>query len=157
MVQYRDPGPIVFAAVIERPDGPGAYVTFPFSAVDLFGVRARVPVKARFDDTVEYRGLSDVGACCRPLDAAHRHRYMRALGGLAGLLEERGRIGKRCQGTDDTFATITPHDLRHTAANLAVSAHANVKAVQRMLAIYADLFDEDLDEVAGRLDAAIQV
>jgi len=75
MVQYRDPGPIVFAAVIERPDGPGAYVTFPFSAVDLFGVRARVPVKARFDDTVEYRGLSDVGACCRRLDfAAHRHR-----------------------------------------------------------------------------------
>jgi hypothetical protein len=56
MVQYRDPGPIVFAAVIERPAGPGAYVTFPFSAVDLFGVRARVPVKARFDDTVDYTG-----------------------------------------------------------------------------------------------------
>jgi Domain of unknown function (DUF1905) len=28
----------------------------PFSAVDLFGVRARVPVKARFDDTVDYIG-----------------------------------------------------------------------------------------------------
>jgi hypothetical protein len=56
MVQYRDPGPIVFDAVIERPDGPGAYVTFPLSAVDLFGVRARVPVKARFDDTVDYTG-----------------------------------------------------------------------------------------------------
>jgi hypothetical protein len=56
MVRYRDPGPIVFDAVIERPDGPGAYVTLPFSAVDLFGVRARVPVKARFDDTVDYIG-----------------------------------------------------------------------------------------------------
>jgi site-specific recombinase XerC len=63
------------------------------------------------------------------------------------------------------FPTITPHDLRHTAASLAVSAHANVKAVQRMLGhakasmsldIYADLFDEDLDGVADRLDAAIQ-
>jgi integrase len=52
-----------------------------------------------------------------------------------------------------------------TAASLAVSAHANVKAVQRTLGhakasmtldVYADLFDEDLDEVAGRLDAAIQ-
>jgi integrase len=45
------------------------------------------------------------------------------------------------------------------------SAHANVKPVQRMLGhakasmtleIYADLFDEDLDGVADRLDAAIQ-
>ena len=51
------------------------------------------------------------------------------------------------------FPTITPHDLRHTAASLAVSAGANVKAVQRMLGhakasmtldVYADLFDEDL-------------
>jgi hypothetical protein len=56
MVQYRDPGPIAFDAVIERPDGPGAYVTFPFNPVDLFGVRARVPVKARFDDSVDYTG-----------------------------------------------------------------------------------------------------
>jgi hypothetical protein len=51
--------------------------------------------------------------------------------------------------------------LRHTAASLAVSAGANVKAVQRMLGHasaamtldrYADLFD-DLDAVAERLDA----
>lgn len=71
----------------------------------------------------------------------------------------------KCQAMDETFPTITPHDLRHTAASLAVSAHANVKAVQRMLGhakasmtldIYADLFDEDLDGVADRLDAAIQ-
>ena len=49
-----------------------------------------------------------------------------------------------------------PHDLRHTAASLAVSAGANVKAVQRMLGHdkasmtlhYADLFDDDLDNVA---------
>jgi integrase len=71
----------------------------------------------------------------------------------------------KCQAADETFPTITPHALRHTAASLAVSAHANVKAVQRMLGhakasmtldIYADLFDEDLDGVADRLDAAIQ-
>jgi len=70
-----------------------------------------------------------------------------------------------CQAADPSFPIITPHDLRHTAASLAVSAHANVKAVQRMLGhakasmtldVYADLFDEDLDEVAGRLDDAIQ-
>lgn len=56
---------------------------------------------------------------------------------------------------------VTPHDLRHRAASLAVSAGANVKAVQRMLGhasaamtldVYADLFDEDLDGVAAALD-----
>jgi hypothetical protein len=57
---------------------------------------------------------------------------------------------------------LTPHELRHTAASLAVSAGANVKAVQRMLGHafavmtldrYADLFEDDLDAVATRLDA----
>ncbi|MBE5506430.1 hypothetical protein E3G54_003748 [Mycobacteroides abscessus] len=69
-----------------------------------------------------------------------------------------------CQEADETLPTITPHDLRHTAASLAISAGANVKAVQRMLGharasmtldTYADLFDADLDEVAGALDVAI--
>lgn len=58
---------------------------------------------------------------------------------------------------------VTPHDLRHTAASFAVSAGANVKAVQRMLGhasatmtldVYADLFDRDLDAVGDALDAA---
>ena len=48
---------------------------------------------------------------------------------------------------------------------LLIAAGANVKAVQRMLGhakasmtldVYADLFDEDLDGVAGKLDAAIR-
>ena len=58
---------------------------------------------------------------------------------------------------------LTPHELRHTAASLAVSAGANVKAVQRMLGhasaavtldVYADLFDDDLDGVATALNLA---
>ena len=62
------------------------------------------------------------------------------------------------------FPQITPHDLRHTAASLAVSAGANAKTVQRMLGhksaaltldTYADLFDSDLDEVASRIDDLI--
>jgi integrase len=57
---------------------------------------------------------------------------------------------------------MTLHDLRHTAASLAITAGANVKAVQRMLGhasaamaldVYADLFEEDLDGVAERLNA----
>ena len=52
---------------------------------------------------------------------------------------------------------LTPHELRHTAASLAIKAGANVKAVQRILGHasaamtldrYADLFDDDLDDVA---------
>ncbi len=58
---------------------------------------------------------------------------------------------------------LTPHDLRHTAASLAISAGANVKAVQKMLGhasaamtldVYADLFDDDLDAVGDALSAA---
>lgn len=61
---------------------------------------------------------------------------------------------------------ITPHDLRHTAASLAVSAGANVKAVQKMLGhasaamtldVYADLFDGDLDSVSDALDHAVSL
>jgi integrase len=57
---------------------------------------------------------------------------------------------------------ITPHDLRHTCASLAVSAGVNVLALQRMLGhksakvtldTYADLFDDDLDAVADTLHA----
>ncbi|UGB34512.1 tyrosine-type recombinase/integrase [Microbacterium sp. cx-55] len=61
------------------------------------------------------------------------------------------------------FPRVTPHDLRHTAASLAISAGANVQAVQRMLGhvsaamtldTYADLFDDDLDAVSSALDGA---
>jgi integrase len=60
---------------------------------------------------------------------------------------------------------LTPHELRHTAASLAVSAGANVKAVQKMLGhssaamtldVYSGLFDDDLDGVADRIDAAAE-
>lgn len=67
-----------------------------------------------------------------------------------------------CRAVDPAFPVITPHDLRHTAASLAVSAGAHVKAVQRMLGhasaamtldVYADLFDDDLSSVATALGA----
>jgi len=58
---------------------------------------------------------------------------------------------------------VTPHDLRHTAASLAVASGAHVKLVQRMLGhasaamtldVYAALFDDDLGALAERMDAA---
>lgn len=86
----------------------------------------------------------------------------------AASIEARAKesaTAKDGQAATPEFPAITPHDLRHTAASLAISAGANVKAVQRMLGhakasmtldTYADLFDTDLDAVAVELDAAIR-
>ena len=80
----------------------------------------------------------------------------------------RGRVFRR--GWFDSAAEmighegLTPHEMRHTAASLAISAGANVKAVQRMLGhasaavtldVYSDLFDSDLDAVSAALDVAL--
>ncbi|MHA7987626.1 tyrosine-type recombinase/integrase [Rathayibacter sp. CAU 1779] len=71
---------------------------------------------------------------------------------------------KRTCQVDATFpAILSLHDLRHTAASLAISAGASVLAVQRMLGhasaamtldTYSDLFEGDLDKVAEQLDLA---
>lgn len=64
---------------------------------------------------------------------------------------------------DAGLPRMTIHDLRHTAASLAIAPGANVKAVQRMLGhasaamtldVYADLFDDDVDVVSTALDRA---
>lgn len=56
---------------------------------------------------------------------------------------------------------ITPHDLRHTCASIAISSGVNVLALSRMLGhqsakvtldTYADLFDSDLDAMETALD-----
>ncbi len=56
------------------------------------------------------------------------------------------------------------HDLRHTAASIAISAGANPKYVQRMLGhasakmtldTYSDLFDRDIDRIADSIDELI--
>ncbi len=57
---------------------------------------------------------------------------------------------------------LVVHDLRDTAASLAISAGASIKAVQRMLGhasaamtldTYGSLFEEDLEALADRLEA----
>lgn len=56
---------------------------------------------------------------------------------------------------------LVPHDLRDTAASLAISSGASIKAVQRMLGhasakmtldVYGSLFEEDLEALADRLE-----
>jgi hypothetical protein len=109
-----------------------------------------------------------------PIEPALADELRRAHRGQAAGRSAVHRAGRRaCCGTGTRGAPgstvrrprpgvdgLTPHELRHTAASLAVSAGANVLAVQRMLGhaspaitlnVYADLFDEDLDAVADRL------
>lgn len=63
---------------------------------------------------------------------------------------------------DVGLGDLVPHDLRHTAASLAISAGASVKAVQRMLGHssaqitldrYTHLFEDDLESLAESMDA----
>ncbi|MFC0265975.1 site-specific integrase [Alloscardovia macacae] len=62
--------------------------------------------------------------------------------------------------------SLAVHDLRHTAASIAISSGANVKAVQKMLGhknasmtldTYADLFDKDMHKVADSINDVIEV
>jgi integrase len=78
-----------------------------------------------------------------------------------GSTHLRAAITAACAADQSFPPGLYAHDLRHTAASLAVSAGANVKALQRMLghakaemtlSVYAGLFDSDLDDVADRLD-----
>lgn len=56
---------------------------------------------------------------------------------------------------------LTPHDLRHTAASLAIASGASVKAVQSMLGhktatmtldLYGHLYPDEMDALASALD-----
>ena len=58
---------------------------------------------------------------------------------------------------------LYPHELRHTAASLAISSGADIKVVQQMLGhgsaamtldTYGHLFENRLDEVADAMDLA---
>ncbi len=93
------------------------------------------------------------GAVARCISAADQAR-------TTELREFKSRSADR-EPTTPVFPRIMPHDLRHTAASLVVSAGANVKAVQKMLGhksaamtldTYADLFDKDADAVADAHD-----
>ncbi|MFQ6396601.1 tyrosine-type recombinase/integrase [Nocardia sp. KC 131] len=73
-----------------------------------------------------------------------KHRHLRLWNGAAKAAGLKG---------------LTPHEMRHTAASLAVSQGASVLGLQRMLGhdrpsatldFYADLFDDDLDDVAAK-------
>ena len=76
----------------------------------------------------------------------------------------KGKYWWWCALTTSGTPIMTMHDLRHTAASIAISAGANVLLVQRMLGhenpamtlkVYADLFDEDMNQVRDVIDANV--
>ena len=111
--------------------------------------RRTVPVPAflrsLLEQTIEGKSAHDL------VFVTSRGAVMRVRGARRAWFDEAAAI----------IGGLTPHELRHTAASLAVSAGASVLGVQRLMGhekasmtldVCADLFDHDLDDVATRLD-----
>jgi hypothetical protein len=73
------------------------------------------------------------------------------------------RAGFDAAATTIGVPRLHPHELRHTAASLAIASGADVKVVQQMpghssaamtIDVYGHLFHDGLDEVADALDNA---
>ena len=99
-------------------------------------------VQGRAPDDLVFTGVRGQGALRAPI--FRRAAFDRAAAAI-------GRPG------------LHPHELRHTAASLAIASGADVKLVQRMLGHksatmtldqYGHLFDDRLNDVADRLDVA---
>jgi len=124
-----------------------------FSVGTLKSNKSRVVVLREF--VVD--ALADTARGKAPEDLLWPSRYGGYLGPPVTVKSWLSGAVSRCQKADKTFPRVTAHDLRHTAASLAISAGANPKVVQRMLGhasaamtldVYADLFDSDLASVA---------
>jgi integrase len=79
-----------------------------------------------------------------------------------GGIRRHSRFYKRFKAAVDQlgFGDLRPHDLRHTAATLAIQSGADVKVVQRMLGhasatltvdLYGHLWEKGVDDVAQRM------
>jgi integrase len=82
-------------------------------------------------------------------------------GGPMRLSNVRRRWWSRAVADSGAPVGLCPHELRHSAASMAISAGANIKAVQKMLGHksatltldrYGHLYTDELQSVADRLD-----
>jgi integrase len=82
-------------------------------------------------------------------------------GGPMRLANVRQRWWARAVTASSMPAGLNPHELRHSAASMAISAGASIKAVQKMLGHksatltldrYGHLYGDELQSVADRLD-----
>ena len=84
----------------------------------------------------------------------------------AMLAQRQQEIEETGQAQTPEFPVISPHDLRHTCASLAISAGANVKVLQTLLGHktatltldrYGHLFPDDLGRIADAFDDAARI
>ncbi|OBF37660.1 hypothetical protein A5724_10800 [Mycobacterium sp. ACS1612] len=84
------------------------------------------------------------------------------LGALLGLENWKRSVKWRQAIVEIGRPTLRVHDLRHTSASLARRAGADLRLLQKAMGhasitvtmhIYADLYDDELDDVASALDA----
>lgn len=73
---------------------------------------------------------------------------------------------RACQEEDESFPAVSPHDLRHAAASMLISAGASVLVVQRQLGHasakmtldrYSHLFEDDLDAVVRVFSSVVEL
>ncbi|MCL2782765.1 MAG: site-specific integrase [Propionibacteriaceae bacterium] len=90
-------------------------------------------------------------------------RASKALGICEPKLDNEGQPIKDTKGSIVLTNFLTPHELRHTAASLAIASGADVKVVQKMLGhksatmtldLYGHLFPDRLDVVADAMEDA---
>ena len=79
MPNYTNPGIIEFDGVVNRTDGGGAFVDFPYSVEELFNVRGRVPITATFD------GLPYQGSMVNMGGSMHRILMLKSIREQLGL------------------------------------------------------------------------
>jgi integrase len=133
-----------------------------------------VPVPAPIWEKVKAQLPQDRDALTFPSrngEHVPNHEYRRAFDNAlktaraAATDKRQQEIADDGEATTPDFPDITPHDLRHTCASLAISAGANVKVVQRMLGhataamtldLYGHLMSDDLAGVANALGKAIK-
>jgi integrase len=136
---------------------------------DVDRARARVRVwKSRDRKSTKGSRARDVSAPPSVLDALDLERGR----GEPLFVTERGsrvlvdnwRARVFTPAAESCGLDMTVHDLRHTAASLAIAAGADLKSVQQMLGhktgqltidLYGHLYDKNLDAVAARMDAAL--
>lgn len=89
--------------------------------------------------------------------------FLNAIGGQVDVDHFRARWWSR--GCKAAGVSARIHDLRHTAASLAIAQGADIKAVQTMLGhrtatltldTYGHLWESGLDDLAARMDGAIR-
>ncbi|MGP5397398.1 tyrosine-type recombinase/integrase [Arthrobacter rhombi] len=155
-----------FANRTYKPAGrlAGGAVAALQAALRVEDTRRRVQVGESFELVAEYGAATE-----HAVRALQVERGLPATGTVARaeweVLEVPELHAVTLTPGDVDFMPPTFHNLRHTAVSLAISAGANVKLVQRIaghksatmtLDVYGDLFDDDLQDSARRLDARLQ-